>query len=262
MAGPSASGRGTVAAVERAADVLMLFTAAPEPDMGVTEIAAGLGLSKASVHRVLTSLRGRGLVEWDEQTRRYSLGAAVVKLGRSYLERMDVRRAAHPYLLELSERTKETATLSVQVGSRLRVYVDQVTPEREVIMSVGLGESYPLHAGASSKALLAFRPDTEIEAYLRDSPLESITASTIIDREALRRELGQVRRQGWARSTSERKSGAASVAAPVRGHDGYSVAVVSVCGPAERFEAEFVGCRDALLHATRMISRRLGYEDD
>jgi DNA-binding IclR family transcriptional regulator len=183
-----------------------------------------------------------------------------MKLGLTYLERIDVRRVANPYLQELTARTDETSTLSVRVGERSRIYVDQITPEREVIMSVTLGEPYPLHAGASSRALLAFSPEEKIEAYIASGPLESMTASTIIDPRMLREDLAMVREQGWARSSAERKNGAASVAAPVRGHDGYAVAVVSVCGPLERFSTEFEGCRDALLQSTRMLSRRFGFD--
>lgn len=254
------SSSATIAAVERAADVLMHFTATTEHDLGVTEIASSLGLSKAAVHRVLASLRGRGLVDLDERTHRYSLGVSAMKLGLTYLDRIDVRRIARPYLQELTDRTNETATLSVRVGDRSRIYVDQITPEREVIMSVTLGEVYPLHAGASSRALLAFLPPEQIEDYLKNAPLTSMTASTIIDPTSLREDLAAVKAQGWARSAAERKSGAASVAAPVRDHDGFAVAVISVCGPMERFAAEVDGCRDALLHATRMLSRQFGFD--
>ena len=254
------SGSVTVAAVERAADVLMHFSATPRADLGVTEIAEDLGLSKAAVHRVLASLRSRGLVELDARTHRYSLGVSVMRLGMSYLDRIDVRRIARPFLQELTERTQETATLSITVGADSRVYVDQVTPEREVIMSVTLGKPYPLHAGASSRALLAFLPEEQIQAYIDSAPLNSMTASTIIDPVALRRDLDEVRATGWARSTAERMTGAASVAAPVLDHDGNAVAVISVCGPAERFAGEVQGCRDALLHATTGLSRQFGYD--
>jgi len=254
------NGSATIATVERAADILMHFASSPSPDLGVTEIAEELGLSKAAVHRVLASLRSRGLVDLDERTRRYSLGLSAMKLGLTYLERIDIRRIARPYLQELSDRTSETATLSIPVGDRHRIYVDQVTPTREVIMAVPRGEPYPLHAGASSRALLAFMPEERIEAYINSGPLESLTARTIIDPQRLREDLEMVRKQGWAQSTGERKNGAASVAAPVRNHEGYAVAVVSVCGPMERFQTEIDDCREALLHTARVLSRRYGFE--
>lgn len=252
------TGSATVATVERAVDVLMCFVESSTRDLGVTEIAEGLGLSKAAVHRVLSSLRARELIELNEDTRRYSLGVGSMRLGLAYLERIDIRRVAHPELVALSGQTNETATLSIRKG-RLGVYVDQVVPDREVIMSVGLAEPFPLHAGASSKAFLAFLKPKEIEEYLADQPLEALTPDTVTDAKALRKELGTIHERGWVRSSGERKSGAASVAAPVLDHLGAPIAVVSVCGPQERFSDEFEACRDALLDSTSKLSAKLGW---
>lgn len=251
---------GTIATLERAADVLMYFTEVSDRDLGVTDIAEALGLSKAAVHRILTSLRGRELISIDEQTRRYSLGVAAMRLGIAYTDRIDVRRMAHPELVRLSERTNETATLSIRTG-RTRIYVDQETPDREVIMSVALGEAYPLHAGASSKAFLAFLSEEEIEEYLQ-GPLESLTPTTLVDPDDLREQLKKIREQGWATSAAERKPGAASVAAPVLDASGRPVAVISVSGPTDRFVSELVYCRDQLLATTQRLGQKLGYRSD
>ncbi len=248
----------TIATVVRAVDLLMYFKDAPTRDLGVSEIADGLGMSKAATHRMLASLRVRGLIELDETTRRYTLGIGIMQLGLAYMDQIDIRRMAHPELVRLSNRTNETATLSVRVDQRRRIYVDEVVPRREVIMSVSLGIPYPLHAGGSSKAFLAFYTEEEVDRYL-DSALEAVTDGTITDTAALLKELRLVRERGWARSIGERRSGAASVAAPVFDHNGKVAAVISVCGPKERFEAEFDACRDALLETTARLSMRLGW---
>lgn len=249
----------TVATVVRAADLLTYFVEADVADLGVTEIAVGLGLSKAAVHRLLSSLRASELIELNEETHRYSLGIGAMRLGLAYLGRIDILRMAHPELVALSRRTAETATLSIYSGNS-RAYVDQVTPSREVIMSVGLGESFPLHAGASSKAILAFLTPEEIDAYMRSQPLDALTTATVTDPKVLIHELAAIREQGWARSVGERKGGAASVAAPILNHLGAPVAAVSVCGPAERFLGEFDECRVALLDITSHLSERLGWQ--
>ena len=173
---PPARASQTIATVERAADVLTLFVRTRGATLGVTEIAHELGLSKAAVHRILASLCSRDYVQEDTSTRRYSLGHAAFELGLTYLARIDVRALAAPELAWLSRQTQETATLSVLVGDG-RIYVDQVTPPREIVMSVPLGHRFPLHAGSSSKALLAFLPDDEVERYLGGG-LEPLTEST------------------------------------------------------------------------------------
>ncbi|MBB5078914.1 IclR family transcriptional regulator [Nonomuraea endophytica] len=247
----------TVATVERAADVLVRFAEAGTSTLGVTELADSLGMSKAAVHRVLASLRSRGLVELDEDSRRYSLGLTAMRLGLAYLDRIDIRRLAAPELAGLSARTTETATLSIRTGLN-RVYIDQVKPPREVIMAVSLGVPYPLHAGGSSKAFLAFLPEVEIDSYL-SAPLDPLTPATVTDPERLRTELALIRRRGYAMSISERQRGAASVAAPILDHHSLPAAVISVCGPAERFIGEADACAAALLEATDRLSARLGH---
>lgn len=247
----------TIATVERAANVLMHFARVADRDLGVTEIATALGMSKAAVHRILASFRGAGLIDIDERTRRYRLGVAAMQLGLAYTDRISIRALAHPELVRLSEQTNETATLSIRTG-RTRIYVDQETPDREVIMSVALGEPYPLHAGASSKAFLAFLPSAEIEEYL-EGPLDSLTSGTVVDAHKLGEELAKIREQGWATSSAERKPGAASVAAPVLDASGKPVAVISVSGPTDRFLTELDEVREALMVVTQRLGRQMGY---
>jgi len=248
----------TVATVERAADVLVLFAEADSRTLGVTEIAEKLELSKAAVHRILASLRTRGLIDLDEVTRRYALGVTSMRLGLAYLDRLDLRRLAAPELAHLSRTTSETATLSIRTGLS-RVYVDQITPSREVIMSVTLGVPYPLHAGSSSKAFLAFLPQEELDAYFAAAPLTALTERTLVGEEELRKEIAAVRRRGYAKSSGERQPGSASVAAPVLDHHGRAAGVISVCGPLERFRGEAKAAAEALLEATARLSAQLGH---
>ncbi|WP_214316871.1 IclR family transcriptional regulator [Nonomuraea sediminis] len=248
----------TVATVERAADVLVLFAEPDSRTLGVTEISEKLEMSKAAVHRILASLRLRGLVELDEETRRYSLGLTAMRLGLAYLDRLDVRRLAAPTLVTLSRTLSETATLSIRTGY-MRVYVDQVTPSREVIMSVTLGVPYPLHAGASSKAFLAYLTDEEIDDYFRTVPLTRLTERTLVHEDVLRKDLAAIRRRGYAKSSAERQPGSASVAAPVFDHHGRPAAVISVCGPLERFRGEEKQAAEVLVEATAQLSAQMGH---
>jgi IclR family acetate operon transcriptional repressor len=251
----------SIAAVERAIDVLQLFGRDTRPTLGVTEIATTLGLSKAAVHRILTSLRTRDLITLDVATRRYALGPAALGLGRAYLARIDVRGMAAPELAQLCERVGETATLSVRNGDS-RMYVEQVVPDREVRVEVAIGVPYPLHAGASSKAFLAFLGEDEVDSYLQRNLLKAMTSATVTDDDELRAGLAEIRRRGYATSTGERMSGAAAVAAPVLDQGGRPVAVLSVSGPAERFGTLLENARGPLLEATARLSTAMGWKPD
>ena len=252
--GDTSPGRG-VASVERAGKVLFCLARAGAP-RGVTGIASELGISKAVVHRILTSLLQRDLVTMDATTRLYSLGPSVLELAAAYRSQLDVRVMALETMRDLVATTGETSTLSVLHNDR-RVYVDQVTPNREVRMTVEVGASFPLHAGASSKAFLAWLPGDRRRAYLK-TPLEPLTGATIVDPQELSRELSRIRQQGFAVSLGERQTGAGSVAAPLLDEQLTPVAVLSICGPLQRFTAEVADVAAEVVRATRALSRKLG----
>ena len=255
---PAQSSERTIAAVERAADVLSLFADGNHASLGVTEISKELDLSKAVVHRILTSFRAKDFIELDEETKRYSLGPAALALGYAYLDQIDIRALAHPTLQMLSEESRETATLSIR-SDWTRVYLEQVTPQREVKMTVEIGKPFPLHAGSSGKAFLAFLDEDERERYLAQPELASLTPQTQTDPEALRSKLSEVAAKGYAVSFGERQLGAVSIAAPILDRENHPEAVVSICGPADRMTEKLDLAAGLLLDATHELSRRIGH---
>lgn len=255
--GPTDEGHRLIENTARAADILSLFLDVQRPDLGVTDIANKLGLSKAVVHRLLTTMVVKQLIQVDDG-RRYRLGPLVLSLGMAFLSHLDIRAAALPVLRELSERTNETATLSLRYGWQ-RTYVEQVTPDREVKMEVAIGRQFPLNAGSTSKAFLAgMRPD-QVDRYFAEQALEALTDRTITDEATLRQEISRARSRGYSVSYGERQPGAGSVAAAVFDHNGNVAAVISVCGPIERFRDGVDFAARLLVAATADLSRRLGY---
>lgn len=224
---------GGTTAADRVADVLLAVGTADGP-VGVSTIARQLDLSKAVVYRILQSLTDRRLVRFDEPSRAYELGPSSMILGSKALRTLDLRTAALPVLRQLQQLTRETTTVSALVGT-MRIYLDQVPSHRELKMMVETGRPYPLHAGSSSKAILAFAPQA-LQDQVLDAELPALTAQTITDRQKLRRELQRVRQTGVAVSRGERQHGAGSVAAPVFGPSGEVVGSISICGPINRFD--------------------------
>jgi IclR family transcriptional regulator, acetate operon repressor len=222
---------GGTQSAERVADVL-LAVADTHPHARVTDISRRLGVSKAVVHRILRSLGRRGLVVAVPDGA-YALGPAAAGLAGAVMRHLDVRRAAMPTLRALAVRTAETATVSLLTGDA-RVYIDQVVSGQQIRMQVELGRRFPLHAGASGKAILAAAPD-DVRRRVLTGKLPALTSRTIVDRQRLEQELRRIARQGVASSRGERQQDAASVAAPIFGLHGEVVGAISVCGPVSRF---------------------------
>src|SRR6478609_2976298 len=194
-----AAGGSTVGAVDRAVDVLLLFGRSLQPSLGVTEIAQELGMPKSGVHRVLSTLRRRRLVTYAPQSRKYALGQAAIALSQSYITRLDVQAMGADTLVELMQRTGETATLAVRRHGSV-IFRAQSVPDRELRVELRLTKPSPIHVGASGKAFLAFLPDEETEDFLRRAALPAVTDRTITDIAAMRAELAVIREDGYATS--------------------------------------------------------------
>jgi DNA-binding IclR family transcriptional regulator len=214
--------------VARVVGVLDAFVDANR-DLGVTEIAAQLGLSKSVVHRLVTALAEAGYLAHVATTRRYSLGRKAIRMGQVALGQMDVRQRALPHLRELAATTRETTTLSLLKGDQ-RVYVEQVESAHEVRQAVEIGGIAQLFAGASGKAMLAFLSTARRSSILRQAANAQLSDGSTVDARALARELETVRRRGYATSQNERVVGAVSAAAPVFDHHGNVVGSISVAG--------------------------------
>lgn len=244
----------------RAVAVLNLLAGrAPEP-LGVSTVARELDLAKAVAHRILKEFTAATYLVFDERTRQYRLGPGALTLGLAALRDLDVPRIARPRLEQLVTTAGETATLSVRTGW-CRTYVDQVLSPHEIRMSITLGTSHPLHAGSSSKVILAHLSDSEIDQYLRMPRRERLTPHTITNEAELREELVWVRTHGYAVSAGERQAGASSVAAPVHRATGEVFGSVSLCVPQDRFSAAAAQDYNRLVvQASAQVSADLGYQ--
>lgn len=229
--GPLVETSSGTESADRVADVLIAF-AQSDGALGVSGLARRLDLSKAVVHRILQSLASRSIVQPIPGEATYALGPAAIGLGTKAWSQLDVRSVAAPILRTLRDRTRETATLSVLVGHR-RVYLDQYESSQEVKMVVEIGPQYPLHSGASSRAILAFLPQPFVDQAIE----ERIAITPDLDVDQFRSRTDEVRALGYATSTNERGTGAASIAAPFFDTADHVLGSVSSSGPAFRYSS-------------------------
>lgn len=242
-------------AVERAVD--LLFALAERGEASVSELARELGVAPSGVHRILTALKRKGLVEQTEGER-YELAWRLLALTRSLQERADLRALALPHMTALRDLTGETITLNVRSGFE-RACIEQVEGVHEVRWSSEIGRVSPLYAGVTGKVLLAHLPPDELERYLETVPRPRLTHRTTVDRTELERELARIRERGYAAGGQDRIVGVAGASAPIFDRTGAARAALTIAGPAERCtRARLERWNPALLAATREITSLLG----
>lgn len=241
--------------VERALDVLTALSDGPH---GLTVVAQDVGLSKATVHRILTGLTYRDFVMQNPESGEYMLGAGSLRLGRKMTDANGgLATLVGPVLRRLRDETGETVVMHVRIGRR-RVCIAEFESRHPLRYTVGVGADAPLHVGGAGKVLIAWTPERELTQILPPD-LEALTDFTITSWEVLRAELADVRERGWAESHGERMIGAFALSAPVFASDGDVIAVVSILGPDARLnQTRAVELRLALLHATKEASAAMG----
>jgi len=205
--------------------VLALLTSFDDSrvELGVTEMAASLGVHKSTASRLAGVLERAGLL--TRSGRRFRLGLEVIRLGTLALRSFDFVASMHPAMDKLSQQTGETVNLAVPDGADV-LNVAEV-PSTYILNSSGgwLGRRTTPHAVANGKVLLAYG------ALPRPGALERYTAQTITSFGALDAELATVRRDGYAKAVAELEEGLVAVAGPVFDPAGTCVAALSISGP-------------------------------
>jgi len=158
---------------------------------------------------------------------------------------------------DLVTTTRETAILTVYHQQEV-VCIEKVETSHPVRMTLHVGTRRPPHAGASSKVLMAYLPDEEIQAIVQEKGLPRLCVNTITDPDRLREELARIRERGYAESHEETDLGAWGVATPVFDREGRVVAAIGVAGPRSRYTEqraqEFVAlCRQAARRISALI---------
>ena len=173
----------------------------------------------------------------NQETKNYELGFMLFKLGNIISSRMKLDEIVLPHMESLSALSGETVLLTVISGWDV-VCIERVEAQRAIKLSLARGASLPLHAGASSKVVLAYQKDSFIDSMLKRAPLLRFTKSTITDPVQLKRELKKIRKQGFAFSDQEVDLGAIAISAPIFDHKGRVIAGLSVAGPRERISGK------------------------
>ena len=244
--------------LQRLAAIMDCFTY-EQPELGVREIARLTGFSSSTTGRFLQALKEIGLLQQNPLNQAYSLGGKVLAWAGVYSSTLDVRNAALAAIQDLHRVTRETISLYVLEGNE-RVCVERLESTQNVRVVARLGRRVPLYAGSAGKVFLAFLPAFRRDAILKAEPPTPITASTIVDINALLEELKRIRRKGYAVSFGEWVAEASGVAAPIFDARGEITAVLTISGPGQRFTEDVV--QHYVTDVKRVadqISRELGF---
>lgn len=242
----------TVRSVERTLKLLFCVAGSSKP-LSLSEIAVACEVDKATGLRLLKTLEVFRLVKRDPASRKFSIGAGVWRLSRSF--QGDLRVIAQPHLQALRDLTGESVSLIVERGLE-RVVLVAIEAAHELRVVPTLNSVAPIYSGASGKVFMAFMSEAERDRIIEVTNLRPVNERGLTDRKSFLAVIAQVRRDGFATAAGDVTPGAAAVAAPVLDEYGATQAVVSLRGPEQRLTHERIAMIAPLVvEAAQAISR-------
>ncbi len=240
--------------VQRALSLLKVFDRAT-PALGITELAARVGLHKSTAYRLAATLAGEGFLRQDPDTGRYSLGESLYRVAAGFVEQDPLLREGRPAAAALRDACGHMVSLAVlDDGQALFVLVEEATlPVRAAAMKAG--DRLPVSVSAAGKVLVADLPAAEADALLRRQGMPRLTPKSIVSRAALAKELARVRRDGIGWGREESAVGLLALAAPVR-RAGRAVAALGVACPTNLADARGL---EALVRRVRAAADQLSH---
>jgi len=249
-----------IQSIEVGGELLRALARSGEPMM-LRDLAREAGMAPAKAHPYLVSFSRIGLIEQDETTGRYEIGALALELGLISLRRLSAVRIATPKIAALADEIDHAISLAVW-GTHGPTVVRLEEPSHPVHIAMRVGSVMALLETATGRAFAAFMPPKTVKAAL-DSGLDRLGVGYDPKRPKsakLAEMLDEVRKHGVARAIGDPLPGVNAFAAPVFDHSGRVSLVITAMGLEGTFDVNWDSTiATALRDCASDVSNRLGY---
>lgn len=238
--------------------ILELLDQSPH-GLQLREISAKTGMNKSTVHRFLSHLEAEGYL-FRDAAGTYMLGPKLARMGSGVTFQTTLCKICRPSLENLRAATDETVNLAVLDGLEI-INLDVLESQNTFRLVFPVGARHSVHCTALGKAILAYLEDGQRqEEILSSTKFVSFTPRTITSIARLRKDLINIREQGFSLDDEEAMIGARCVGAAIFDAAGKVVGAISISGPVTRVAKERLPFFTAeVCKAAREISSRLGY---
>lgn len=223
------AGEAAQSSASKTLAVLEVLGRSPDATVGVTEVAAEIGVPKSTAHRLLKTLEQHGFV--GRSGTRYRVGGSLFELAQAaaWSEFGELREVAPEPLSWLFERSDAIAAHLAVLSGPSVLYLEKVTRPEGTRLPSRVGGRFPATCTALGKAILSRSAPAEIQRVL-DGPMARVTPYSVVMRRQFVEQLRLAAQRGYAVEREEACQGTLCVAAPVV-RDGRAIAAVSMCVP-------------------------------
>ncbi|MGY3585972.1 DNA-binding IclR family transcriptional regulator [Bradyrhizobium sp. USDA 4341] len=241
-------------AIQKVCAILRVL--AQRSPLRLTDIADTASLNKATALRILNSLIEEGFVSRVAGAKTYELGQEARVMAVGARRSVDIAELAQPSLLRLSERSADTALLSVRSGVEALYLARSVGSHPLQPNYLQIGSRRPLGVGAGALALLVWLPDAEIEAVI-EVIAPRLAKSPRITPKFLRERIAVARKAGHTVLIDAAFPGMGGVGVPVRDDAGEVVAALSIGAASDRIRRRESELADMLKKEAQVLARAM-----
>jgi IclR family KDG regulon transcriptional repressor len=252
--------RGGIQSLERAFAILE-EVARNQEGINLVDLSKAVGLHNSTTFHLVKTMAQLGYVSQVRDSKRYRIGSRLFTLATGALEENALLALATPVLETLTRETGEASHFAIRAGNDI-VVIARTAGSGLLQMMDRTGAQRPAHATALGKVLLAALSDEQIRQFLGPDPLRKFTAKTIVERDALLREIQEVRRKGIAYDDGEFDAEIRCVAMPVHDFAGRVAGAVGISGPVWRLSLQSLQDKAQQVRAAAgQISAQLGHNE-
>ncbi|MBP1763888.1 MAG: allR [Firmicutes bacterium] len=246
-----------VKSVARALEIINFVVKSPKSP-SFTVIQEALDIPKSSLSYLLQELVQQKYLQFDSDMKVYYPGIQLITIGATCLSNSNLSDELYRGIKKLGEELGET-THAVILEDRFAVFIAKYRGATEVSAITNIGYKLAAHSTASGKMLLSSLDKEELDRRLGKVQLEKYTEFTNTNYEDLKKELVEIRKNGYATDNQENVPGGFCVAAPVYDKTGKMIATVSVSVLVAKINDEYFQLLiQRVKAAAKDISTRLG----
>lgn len=246
--------RNEMRMIARAASILRALGEEPL-GLSLGQLAKETGLARSTVQRLVGAMEIERLVSTEAGRAGVRLGPEIPRLANA--AHGDIKTLIRPAIEALHRAVEDTVDVSLwQSGGA--VVIDQAFRSGGILRVVShVGTVLPTHCSSNGKVHMALMPDEQLEEVL-SQPLVRRTANTIVDRDALRAQIAEIRAGGFAVDNEEHTEGVSAISLPILGlsHDNYAFGVLI---PTPRYQDRQDMLQKALRECQNSIKAILGH---
>ncbi|WP_164878314.1 IclR family transcriptional regulator [Pollutimonas thiosulfatoxidans] len=246
--------------------IIQILAKHQDTGQNLSKISAMLSAPKTSTFSLLRALCQEGYVrlagsQYHLGNSAFSLAALINSAQAKSVDLTELPDLAMPFIRQLADDVGETVFISsLTPDQNEAIYIARAESKHPIRFMASIGERRPLYSSSGGRALLAFMPKEQREAYLKSFKPTTTATGTVIDRQALRSMIETIQESGIATTSDDTHVGVSAYATPILVSPGVPVAALIVAAPTERSKPKQSSIIRSLTACAKELSLVMGYK--